>query len=107
MLRGIDRRLTELEQRIAPPEKHLIYREDPRGGGLFCRGGDTSGRLMTKSEVCADVAAAGATIIFVEYESLGMTTGEGTLAGPDLHFGEGTTALFLPNNHRSELERAT
>lgn len=101
MLKGIDRRLTELEQRVAPPEQYRIYREDPRTSGMFC---DTSGRLMTKSEVRADAAAAGASIIFVEYESSGMVTEDGTFAGPDLEFGEGTTAVFLPNNHRGEFE---
>lgn len=104
MLRGIDKRLSELEQRIAPPEKYLIYREDPRTSGMFCGGANTSGRLMTKSEVRADAAAAGASIIFVEYESRGVVTEDGLFAGPDMEFGEGTTAVFLPNNHRSELE---
>ena len=108
-MRSIDRRLTVAENKVTPkedpaPKKYLNYWEDPRGGGLYRRGEDTSGRLMTKDEVRADAAAAGAKIIFVEYESRDMSPEAGIMAGPDLEFGEGTTAIFLPNNHRSELE---
>lgn len=73
-MRGIDRRLQELEQRLAPPVRFAVYQEslEPGERGLFRRGVGWRGRddlptLLTRDQVRAD--AGGATVILIQYEN--------------------------------------
>ena len=73
-MRGLDKRLSELEQRLASPQRFAIYQEslEPAERGLFRRGAGWRGRadlpaLLTRQQVRED--AGGATVILIEYES--------------------------------------
>jgi hypothetical protein len=70
-MRGIDRRLRELERAALPPPTFAIFQEDLDHRGMFRRGAGWRGRddlppLLTRDQVRDD--ANGATIITIEYE---------------------------------------
>ena len=92
-MRGLDKRLAELERKLAPARKILVYQEsledDERG--MFRRGAGWRGLaekdlppLLTLDEVRADAAAAGATdTILVCYEDRDVTPQPGFMANLD------------------------
>ena len=72
-MRGLDKRLGDLERRAAPPRRFAIYQEslEPGERGMFRSGAGWRGRdelppLLTRDQVRED--AKGANIIFIEYE---------------------------------------
>ncbi len=70
-MRGIDRRLAELERAAQPPRRFAIYQEDLDRCGLFRRGAGWRGRddlppLLTREQVQQD--AGGATVILIQYD---------------------------------------
>ena len=85
-MRGIEKRLADLEQRLAPAERIVIYQESlaPAERGLFRRGAGWRGRadlppLLTRRQVRKD--AGGATVILIEYESDWRTPAGDDFAG--------------------------
>jgi len=73
-MRGLDRRLGELERVRRPARRFAIYQEslEPDERGMFrrgagWRGGDDLPPLLTRAQVHED--AAGAVVILIEYEN--------------------------------------
>ena len=94
-MRGLDRRLADLERAAPTPATFAIYQEDLDYRGMFRRGAGWRGRddlppLLTRDQVRDD--AAGATVILIEYEDHGSVG--------SIDFGPDATALYLPNSHR-------
>lgn len=89
-MRGVERRIEDLEQALAPERPILFYQEDRTGQpGQFRRhGGD--GRLLSRDQVSADITANNAVGIIIIYES----------RQPGLAVG--MPQIWLPANGRTE-----
>ena len=68
-MRGLEKRLDDLEQALAPERQIIFYQEDRITAGQFRRHGDVSGRLLSRDQVSADVTANNAVGIIIIYES--------------------------------------
>lgn len=65
-MRAFEKRIEDLELRLAPPRPVVIYMEDPRSEGLFRRGGDRDpARRLRRDELAADAGADAISIVVI------------------------------------------
>jgi hypothetical protein len=94
-MKALDKRLADLEAKMTPTERYLVYQEQLSGPyvGMFARTlPDGTERYVARDDIAAD--ADGATAILIIYDS--------NLPAVDL---SGLDSIQLPDNGRGDVIR--